>query len=147
MTGGPGRRGGGDGGGGGGGLERTLDRRYYQSDEIFALEKERIFCAEWFCVGREEELPDPGDFVVKESRGRVCWSCGRRTEGWWRITTSAGIAGRSSSSIASRGPSPAAFAVRITPGPTPSTARYGPPRSSKSRMVSPRVISPFTPLA
>ena len=53
----------------GGGLERTLDRRYYQSDEIFALEKERIFCAEWFCVGREEELPDTGDFVVKRVAG------------------------------------------------------------------------------
>jgi phenylpropionate dioxygenase-like ring-hydroxylating dioxygenase large terminal subunit len=24
--------------------------------EIFAREKERIFCREWICVGREEEL-------------------------------------------------------------------------------------------
>jgi Rieske 2Fe-2S family protein len=46
-------------------LECTLDRAYYQSDEIFAREKERIFFAEWFCVGREEELPEAGDFVVK----------------------------------------------------------------------------------
>lgn len=53
----------------GGRLERTLDRRYYQSDEIFAHEKERIFFAEWFCVGREEELPLPGAFVVKRVAG------------------------------------------------------------------------------
>ena len=50
-------------------LERTLDRAYYQSDEIFAREKERIFFAEWFCVGREEELPEAGDFVVKRVAG------------------------------------------------------------------------------
>jgi Rieske 2Fe-2S family protein len=53
----------------GGGLERTLDRRYYQSDEIFQREKERIFFAEWFCVGREEELPLPGAFIVKRVAG------------------------------------------------------------------------------
>jgi glycine betaine catabolism A len=50
-------------------LERTLDRPYYQSDEIFALEKERIFFAEWFCVGREEELPEAGDFAAKRVAG------------------------------------------------------------------------------
>ena len=50
-------------------LERTLDRAYYQSDEIFAREKERIFFAEWFCVGREEELPEAGEFVVKRVAG------------------------------------------------------------------------------
>jgi len=50
-------------------LERTLDGAYYQSDEIFAREKERIFFAEWFCVGREEELPGAGDFVVKYVAG------------------------------------------------------------------------------
>jgi len=50
-------------------LERTLDRAYYQSDEIFAGEKEHIFFAEWFCVGREEEIPEAGDFVVKRVAG------------------------------------------------------------------------------
>ncbi|HEY8259213.1 MAG TPA: aromatic ring-hydroxylating dioxygenase subunit alpha [Gemmatimonadales bacterium] len=52
-----------------GALERTLDREYYQSDEIFRREKERIFYAEWFCVGREEELAVPGAFVVKRVAG------------------------------------------------------------------------------
>jgi Rieske 2Fe-2S family protein len=40
-------------------LERTLSREYYLSPEVFARERERIFCREWFCVGREEELPSP----------------------------------------------------------------------------------------
>ena len=53
----------------GGGLERTLPREYYLSPEVFALEKERIFCGEWFCAGREEELAGPGDYVVKEVAG------------------------------------------------------------------------------
>jgi Rieske 2Fe-2S family protein len=51
------------------GLERTLSREYYLSPELFGREKERIFCREWFCVGREEELAAPGDYVVKEVAG------------------------------------------------------------------------------
>jgi glycine betaine catabolism A len=47
-------------------MERTLDREFYFSPDIFALEKERIFCREWFCAGREEELPSPGDYLVVE---------------------------------------------------------------------------------
>ena len=50
-------------------MERTLDREFYFSEEIFEREKERIFCREWFCAGREEELPDPGDYLVLEVAG------------------------------------------------------------------------------
>ncbi|HEX3235468.1 MAG TPA: aromatic ring-hydroxylating dioxygenase subunit alpha [Gemmatimonadales bacterium] len=50
-------------------LERTLDREYYLSDQIFAREKDRIFFREWFCVGREEELPQPGAYTVKTVAG------------------------------------------------------------------------------
>ena len=50
-------------------LERTLHRDFYLSDELFALEKERIFCREWFCAGREEELPAPGDYVARQVAG------------------------------------------------------------------------------
>lgn len=53
----------------GGKLERTLPREYYLSPEIFAREKERIFCREWFCVGREEELAAPGDYVARNVAG------------------------------------------------------------------------------
>jgi len=50
-------------------MERTLGREFYFSDEIFGREKERIFCREWFCAGREEELPAPGDYLVLEVAG------------------------------------------------------------------------------
>jgi glycine betaine catabolism A len=53
----------------GGGLERTLSREHYLAPELFAREKERIFCREWFCVGRAEELAAAGDYVVKDVAG------------------------------------------------------------------------------
>jgi Rieske 2Fe-2S family protein len=36
---------------------------------VFALEKERIFCREWLCVGREEELAQPGSWRVLDLLG------------------------------------------------------------------------------
>jgi Rieske 2Fe-2S family protein len=53
----------------GGALEATLHRDYYLSDHIFALERERIFFREWFCAAREEEIPEAGDYVVREVAG------------------------------------------------------------------------------
>jgi Rieske 2Fe-2S family protein len=54
-----------------GGLEQTLPSSWYIDPAIYAREKERIFCREWLCVGREEEVPASGDFrlldVVGES--------------------------------------------------------------------------------
>jgi glycine betaine catabolism A len=51
------------------GLEPTLPSSWYRSDAIFALEKERIFCREWLCVARAEELADPGAYRVLELLG------------------------------------------------------------------------------
>jgi glycine betaine catabolism A len=50
-------------------LERTLHRDYYFSDDIYRLERERIFAREWFCVGREEELAAPGDWITRDVAG------------------------------------------------------------------------------
>ena len=47
-----------------GGLEETLPSSWYLSEEIFHLERQRIFFREWLCAGREEELPSPGDHRV-----------------------------------------------------------------------------------
>jgi Rieske 2Fe-2S family protein len=52
-----------------GGLEQTLPSSWYYADDIYALEKERIFCREWLCVAREEELPAPGDFRILDVAG------------------------------------------------------------------------------
>ncbi len=51
------------------GLEPTLPRDSYLSEAVFQQEKERIFCREWLCVGREEEVPNPGDYLLLEVAG------------------------------------------------------------------------------
>jgi glycine betaine catabolism A len=51
------------------GLEPTLPSSWYASERIFALEKERIFCREWLCVGREEEVAAPGAWRVIDVLG------------------------------------------------------------------------------
>lgn len=38
----------------------------YVSEEYFALERERLFRRVWLNVGREEEIPKPGDYLVKD---------------------------------------------------------------------------------
>jgi glycine betaine catabolism A len=50
-------------------LQKSLPSEYYRSPEIFTREKERIFCHEWFCAARQEQLPNPGDHLVLEVLG------------------------------------------------------------------------------
>jgi len=52
-----------------GGLERTLPRAAYVSDEWFSRERDRIFFAEWFCVGRAERVANVGDYLVVDVAG------------------------------------------------------------------------------
>jgi glycine betaine catabolism A len=51
------------------GLEPTLPSSWYRSARVFELEKERIFCREWLCVAREEEVAEPGTWRVLEVAG------------------------------------------------------------------------------
>ena len=50
-------------------LEQTLPSEYYCTAEVYARERERIFCREWVCVGREAELPNPGDSRLLDVAG------------------------------------------------------------------------------
>jgi Rieske 2Fe-2S family protein len=50
-------------------LEATLPRAFYFSDDIYAREKDHIFFSEWFCAGREEHIPKPGDYLLLEVAG------------------------------------------------------------------------------
>jgi len=45
-------------------LRDGLSHRDYTSDEVFALESQRIFDRSWICLGHVAELPEPGDYVV-----------------------------------------------------------------------------------
>lgn len=42
-------------------MKPALDARFYNSADVFQVEKERIFHARWFCVGRADQIPAQGD--------------------------------------------------------------------------------------
>ena len=42
----------------------TLPPECYTSEEFFRFEKEALFYREWLCVGREEWLKEPGDYIT-----------------------------------------------------------------------------------
>lgn len=50
-------------------LEATLPKRFYFSADVYAQEKERIFCREWVCAGRAAQLPRAGDYRLLEVAG------------------------------------------------------------------------------
>ena len=50
-------------------MEPTLHRDFYFSEEIFRTERERILWREWFCAGRDADLPAAGDYAVVEVAG------------------------------------------------------------------------------
>jgi Rieske 2Fe-2S family protein len=51
------------------GVRPTLPGRDYHAQDVFELERERIFCREWLYVGRADEAPEPGDFVTVDAVG------------------------------------------------------------------------------
>jgi Rieske 2Fe-2S family protein len=44
---------------------RTMPQRYYVSNEVFALEQDRIFARSWLCVGRSAELAGAGAYKLQ----------------------------------------------------------------------------------
>lgn len=46
-----------------------MPRETYVSQDAFDAERDRIFSAEWLCVGREELVPLPGDYLLAEAAG------------------------------------------------------------------------------
>ena len=42
-------------------FQAALAPRFYSSESVFALERERLFHAQWFCVGRAELVPARGE--------------------------------------------------------------------------------------
>ncbi len=45
-------------------MEPTLHRDRYVEADWYGKEVSRVFERQWFCVGREEEIPEPGDHLV-----------------------------------------------------------------------------------
>lgn len=50
-------------------LEPALPGRCYTSDGFFAQERAAIWGREWLCVGRAEEIPEPGDYLLADAAG------------------------------------------------------------------------------
>jgi len=48
---------------------RTLPGRYYTVPEVLTEEQDRIFGHRWICIGRDNALAAPGDYVVVEIAG------------------------------------------------------------------------------
>jgi len=48
---------------------KTLAREYYISPEIFAIETDRIFTRQWFCVGHASRIPNVGDYFLADAFG------------------------------------------------------------------------------
>jgi glycine betaine catabolism A len=47
----------------------TLSGADYSSAEVYAQERERIWFDRWICIGRAEEIPQPGDYLVRDLAG------------------------------------------------------------------------------
>jgi glycine betaine catabolism A len=50
-------------------LETSLPGPSYTSEREFAAEREAVLFADWFCVGREESVPGPGDYLAADIAG------------------------------------------------------------------------------
>src|SRR3712207_9246888 len=50
-------------------VERSLPRTAYLDADHFDRERDRIFHREWFAVGRDEALREPGDFLHVDVAG------------------------------------------------------------------------------
>ena len=48
---------------------RTLSASLYTSPEVLKLEQEGLFAKMWLCVGREADIPTPGDYVTHQIGG------------------------------------------------------------------------------
>ena len=66
----------------------TLSGAEYTSRETYDEERERIWWGDWVCIGREEELQDPGDYVVRDLAGEsvfVTRDAGGELHGFYNV--------------------------------------------------------------
>ncbi len=139
-------------------LEPTLSREYYLSPDLFAREKDRIFTQEWFCVGREEEVPGPGDYLLLDLAGEsvlLVRDAGRRPPRPLQCLPPSRLAAgarrrpeapgrRRHGDRRDRHLHARASSAPITPGPTTSTVSCAPHRSSRRATASARRSSRCT---
>ena len=91
---------------------RTLPGRYYTAPEVLTEEQERIFRRRWICVGRDNALAAPGDYMLVEIAGESIIVL--RDQSGERRAFTAGPACAKPSAVAS----PRRSSAPITPGRT-----------------------------
>ena len=47
----------------------TLTGADYSSEAVYEAERERLFFRGWVCIGRVEEIANPGDYLVRDVVG------------------------------------------------------------------------------
>ena len=47
----------------------TMPGEFYTSEEFLERERELLFRKKWICLGREEELPEIGDYIATDLVG------------------------------------------------------------------------------
>ena len=57
----------------------TLAGVDYTSGEVYAVEREQVWFGGWVCIGRAEEIPDPGDYLVRDLAGESIFVTRNRT--------------------------------------------------------------------
>ncbi|WP_198350904.1 aromatic ring-hydroxylating oxygenase subunit alpha [Flavisphingomonas formosensis] len=97
-------------------MEASLPSSAYLDDAAYALDKATIFEREWFCAGREEDVPEAGDHVILNVAGEsilvvrdragalhahynVCRHrgarlCDAQNDARWGVTLDAGVVAR-----------------------------------------------------
>ena len=97
-------------------MEQSLDSTAYLTADAFAQDRSAIFARQWFCAGRDEDLPQAGDHLVLDVAGEsvllvrdktgalyanynVCRHRGSRmcdaaNDARWGVTLDAGVVGR-----------------------------------------------------
>lgn len=48
---------------------KTLPARYYTDPRVFRDELERFYCGMWIWAGRADQIPSPGDYVLRDVAG------------------------------------------------------------------------------
>ena len=43
---------------------RTMPPSFYKDESLFSVEMEELFIKGWVCLGRSDEIPEPGDYFT-----------------------------------------------------------------------------------
>ena len=48
---------------------RSMPAEFYTSEELLEVEKDKLFTSQWLCIGRVQQIPNPGDYYATELMG------------------------------------------------------------------------------